>query len=676
MRQRTNAAVTAVAGMGGVGKTTLAAEYCHRFGGQYSGVWWIRAEQDSVLLSDLKDLGRKLGLKDKQNVEEAAKDCLDDLANKTQPFLLVYDNAPNPDTVRKHLPHGATRCIITSRFTEFGDIAQVTRLDKWADEIARDYLLSRTGRNDAAGALRLAKTLDGLPLAAEQAAAFLKTRAGISFDDYIGEIGRLIKEPRPEGAKGEYPDTVYAAFVKSLDALQTVKGGQTALDILRLCAFLSPDGIDLSLLTGPSGRNVLPIGFTDAIVDKFKREDALAALISHSLLRREDGQAGDLLVFHRLLLAVVRDWMGKDARARWGGGAVGLVNVAFPEKPNLDPSVWPLCARLIPHIVFFKDQIPYENTLAELVGVVGTAVSYLVAIGNHDGALGLAEPFVKELRKQKPPRPLNLSLEQSPANFFEQALANFVDINNFAGLLKNLADIYLDLHRCDEAEESIRESLRLRELISSSPRELAHIATLQSLAAILTKKGKFVEAEKHFAEIENVTKAVFGDPSVEYGSTLNAVAEHYSVRWQKTGNKMHRRRAMVRAEKALAIARELYGERHPATANRLSFYSLIKPKKARVGNLLGAVAELEESVAIMLSLALPEHPFAKMARNQLIVFLRGCSQPNKADRIVRGDYSDLVPVIHQIEDKHRAWVAQDPANREFGPPSPYTGARK
>jgi hypothetical protein len=111
---------------------------------------------------------------------------------------------------------------------------------------------------------------------------------------------------------------------------------------------------------------------------------------------------------------------------------------------------------------------------------------------------------------------------------------------------------------------------------------------------------------------------------------------------------------MVRAEKALAIARELYGERHPATANRLSFYSLIKPKKAKIGNLLGAVAELEESVAIMLSLALPEHPFAKMARNHLIEFLRGCGQPNKADRIARGDYSDLVPVIHQIEDKHRA----------------------
>lgn len=121
-------------------------------------------------------------------MEEAAKIVSPISPTKPNPFSL---STTNPDGVRKHLPHGAARCIITSRFTEFGDIAQVTHLDKWPDDVTRDYLLLRTGRNDVGGALRLAKTLEGLPLAAEQTAAFLKTRAGISFDDYT--LGHLEK---------------------------------------------------------------------------------------------------------------------------------------------------------------------------------------------------------------------------------------------------------------------------------------------------------------------------------------------------------------------------------------------------------------------------------------------------------------------------------------------------
>ena len=55
-RARTHAAITAFAGTGGIGKTTLAAEYCHRFGGLYGGVLWIRAEQEPVMLADLQSL--------------------------------------------------------------------------------------------------------------------------------------------------------------------------------------------------------------------------------------------------------------------------------------------------------------------------------------------------------------------------------------------------------------------------------------------------------------------------------------------------------------------------------------------------------------------------------------------------------------------------------------------
>src|SRR6185437_6931829 len=51
----------AVQGMGGVGKTSLAIEYAHRFRGLYAGVWWCPAETRTGLLSALAGLAVTMG---------------------------------------------------------------------------------------------------------------------------------------------------------------------------------------------------------------------------------------------------------------------------------------------------------------------------------------------------------------------------------------------------------------------------------------------------------------------------------------------------------------------------------------------------------------------------------------------------------------------------------------
>jgi hypothetical protein len=151
LRSGTNAAITAVAGMGGIGKTTLAAEYCHRFRWRYVGVWWIKAEQEPVMLADLQALGQRLGVVANGNIEADARATLDYVSGLTEPWLLVYDNAPNADAVDKWLPTGAARCLITSRSGAFDHLAKVTNVDQWLDSVTADYLLSRTGLRTAKG---------------------------------------------------------------------------------------------------------------------------------------------------------------------------------------------------------------------------------------------------------------------------------------------------------------------------------------------------------------------------------------------------------------------------------------------------------------------------------------------------------------------------------------------
>jgi predicted ATPase len=68
----------AVQGMGGVGKTSLAIEYAHRFRGLYAGVCWCPAETRTGLLSVLAGLAVTLSAAtaDEADVEKAAKAAL------------------------------------------------------------------------------------------------------------------------------------------------------------------------------------------------------------------------------------------------------------------------------------------------------------------------------------------------------------------------------------------------------------------------------------------------------------------------------------------------------------------------------------------------------------------------------------------------------------------------
>ena len=84
----------AVQGMGGVGKTSLAVEYAHRFRNLYDGVWWCPAETRTGLMTSLAALAVEFEVAspEEADIEKAAKAALRRLAEQREIWLLVYDN--------------------------------------------------------------------------------------------------------------------------------------------------------------------------------------------------------------------------------------------------------------------------------------------------------------------------------------------------------------------------------------------------------------------------------------------------------------------------------------------------------------------------------------------------------------------------------------------------------
>nr|MDT0666166.1 tetratricopeptide repeat protein [Micromonospora sp. DSM 115978] len=175
-------------------------------------------------------------------IEDAVAAVLDAL-RRGEPYrrwLLIFDNADQPEMIRELMPHGPGDVLVTSRNHRWHSMADTVEVDVFSRRESLQFLHRRVPGISDGEADRLAEDLGDLPLALEQAGA-LQAETGMSVEEYLQLLGNEASKLLAENPPSDYPVPVAAAW--SLSVARLREQMPFAMELLRRCAFFGPEPI-------------------------------------------------------------------------------------------------------------------------------------------------------------------------------------------------------------------------------------------------------------------------------------------------------------------------------------------------------------------------------------------------------------------------------------------------
>ncbi|MFD6066616.1 FxSxx-COOH system tetratricopeptide repeat protein [Amycolatopsis lurida] len=679
------AVVVAVHGLGGVGKSTLAARFAELHNDRFSLVWWMTADSPAAIETGLGELAAALAaetvvLPAEQRVELGVR-----WLATHEDWLLVLDNVTGPQDVAGLLGRVRTgTVVVTSRQRSGWRAVETVPLDVLADGEAVE-LMTRIVRSEwpeaaLAGADRLCDELGWLPLAVEQAGAYLaQTRTSPAA--YLKLLQRFPAKMFTATAEGgDAQRTMARVWHVTLDRLADTP---TAGQVLQRLAWFAPDGIPRDLLAGVLGEPEL--------------SEALGRLAAYSMITL----TGDTVAVHRLVQAVSRTPDPSDPHRQPADiteardSTATVLAAALTGLDQFTPADWPVYRAVLPHArVLLEHTTPDTDTVQtcrfltylglylERQGDVGTAIAYhtraadsrlrlngpdhpdtltsrhnLALAYQSAGDLGRAIPLYKAtladvVRVLGPEHPATLIMRNNLAGAYRSAgdlgraiplyEATLADAERMLGadqrdtllLRNNLAGAYKSTGDTGRAITLLEATLADAERVLGSDNPIT-LTSSHSLANAYRLAGDLERAVPLLEATLADRERVLGRDNPDVLASRDDLASAY----QEAGDSG---RATPQFERTLADRERVLGPEHPDTL--ASRHNLALAYQAE-GDLGRAIRQFRATLAETERVLGPDHPTTLASRQNLANAYRSAGNLSRAIPLYEATLADAERVL-------------------------------
>ena len=359
----TSTCIKTICGLGGCGKTSLAIEFAWRYKHCFpGGVFWVNGESNENVLKSVVEMLTFV------NISASVTDNIEDILNKfllwlsklKRPWLFLIDNADElndptcPAGIKKickgmlqrmHLPRKHGHILVTTRAnaTQSRTFLKISNddcleLQCFSGKEGALFLMQRSGLggNDLdPEANCLAKELGSLPLAFEQAAAYISSSPlRLNFKDYLNRYKgvrlHLLKQQHATALslEAQHRLSIHTTWLMNFEYVK--EKSPAAAKIMRISAFLESEFIPFNVIN-PGFPEFNQKELREGLFSYSDIGDILKILSSYSLFT-VDNQC-KLFRVHKLVQEVVRESLTESERIKTLVECVRVLRFAFLQFP-------------------------------------------------------------------------------------------------------------------------------------------------------------------------------------------------------------------------------------------------------------------------------------------------------------------------------------------------------